>query len=364
MLRSDRMASVEQLQERLGRIAPLFRLDERRAELARLEAEAQAPDLWTDSQQAAQTLSQLSAAKTFLKQWDDLQELLGVGGLSEPELNELEAEVQVLERRALLSGEHDEQPALLTIHAGTGRLDAQDWAEMLMRMVIRYVEAGATELPEERTLGIDRRDWKVEILDISRADEAGIKRVEMEVRGTLAFGLLKSEAGVHRLVRLSPFNAKNLRQTSFALVEVIPEIEREKAPVIDERDLRIDVFRAGGHGGQGVNTTDSAVRITHIPTGITVSVQNERSQHQNKATAMTILQSRLARLKELQNAEEIAILRGEVKEGTWGNQIRSYVLQPYQMVKDHRTGWETANVQKVLDGDLKGFIEAYLSQST
>lgn len=357
------MPSLAQLQDRLSLIAPKLRLDEKRAELLRLQIIVQEPDLWSDQQRASESLARVSSLEASLKQWDDLQELLGLGELSDEEAGELEKEVALLERQALLSGEHDAQAALMTIHAGAGGLDAQDWAEMLMRMLVRYVEQGRTESAEERTLGIDRSDWKVTVLDISKADEAGIKRVELEVRGTLAFGLLKAEAGVHRLVRLSPFNAKNLRQTSFALVEVIPEIEQAHAPVINPDDLRIDVFRASGKGGQGVNTTDSAVRITHIPSGIGISVQNERSQHQNKATAMTILLSRLARLQELQNAEEIAILRGEVKEGSWGNQIRSYVMQPYQLVKDHRTGCETANIQKVLDGDLKAFIEAYLSQS-
>jgi len=358
------MPSTSTLISRLNAIQSNLQIDQLRSELTLLRAQAEAPDLWSDQEAAAQLLSQIAQSEGLLRQWDDLQELLSLEEVSEDELAQLEKEVQQLERRALLSGQYDKGNALVSIHAGTGGVDAQDWAEMLERMYLRYVEQGSTEQIEDRTLAIERKDWKVEVLDLVRGEEAGIKKVELEVRGSFAYGLLKAEAGVHRLVRLSPFNAKNLRQTSFALIQVIPEIDRSQAVQIDEKDLRIDVFRAGGHGGQGVNTTDSAVRITHIPSGIVVSVQNERSQHQNKATALTILQSRLQRLKELQDSEETAMLKGEFREGSWGNQIRSYVLQPYQLVKDHRTEYETAQVQKVLDGELGPFIEAYLTQPT
>ena len=352
--------SESELRERLAALKPNLQIDEQRQALEGLREQSHVGNLWDDPEAAAALMSQLSATENLLRQWDELEELLELG-LAPEDLQSLTADIESLEQRALLSGEHDTNNAILTIHAGTGGVDAQDWAEMLMRMFLRYVEAGGTEESQNRTLSLDRSRWKANVLDMVRGEEAGIKRVEMEISGPFAFGLLKSEAGVHRLVRISPFGAKGLRQTSFALVEVIPEVERSALAAIDEKDLRIDVYRSGGHGGQGVNTTDSAVRLTHLPTGLVVAVQNERSQHQNKATAMTILASRLARLKEMQTAEETAILRGEFKEGSWGNQIRSYVLQPYQLVKDHRTDCENANIQKVLDGDLAPFIQAYLT---
>lgn len=351
--------SEEELQERLIALKPKLNIDQQRAALESLRSRSEATDLWDDPESAAATMSELRSTEALLNQWDELEGLLGIG-LEVTDLQALVGEIEQLEQRALLSAEHDQNNAIVTVHAGTGGVDAQDWAEMLMRMFLRYVEAGMTEEMQNRTLSMDRTQWKATVVDLVRGEEAGIKRVEMEIRGPFAFGLLKSEAGVHRLVRISPFGAKGLRQTSFALVEVIPEVEKSATKAIDEKDLRIDVYRSGGHGGQGVNTTDSAVRITHIPSGLVVAVQNERSQHQNKATAMTILASRLARLKELQNAEDTAILKGEFKEGSWGNQIRSYVLQPYQLVKDHRTNQETANIQKVLDGDLAQFIQQYL----
>ena len=351
--------SEDELQERLIALKPKLNIDQQRAALESLRSRSEATDLWDDPESAAATMSELRSTEALLNQWDELEGLLGIG-LEATDLQALVGEIEQLEQRALLSAEHDQNNAIVTVHAGTGGVDAQDWAEMLMRMFLRYVEAGTTEEMQNRTLSMDRTQWKATVVDLVRGEEAGIKRVEMEIRGPFAFGLLKSEAGVHRLVRISPFGAKGLRQTSFALVEVIPEVEKSATKAIDEKDLRIDVYRSGGHGGQGVNTTDSAVRITHLPSGLVVAVQNERSQHQNKATAMTILASRLARLKELQNAEDTAILKGEFKEGSWGNQIRSYVLQPYQLVKDHRTNQETANIQKVLDGDLAQFIQQYL----
>jgi peptide chain release factor 2 len=297
-----------------------------------------------------------------VKSWDDFFELTELEAeLGESDLTQLEHDIHALELQALLSGKHDESAALLTIHAGTGGTDAQDFAQMLERMFLRFVEQGKTEAEDERVLALDRSNWQAEILEEARGEEAGIKRVVIEVRGRMAYGLLKSESGVHRLVRQSPFNAKGLRQTSFALVEVVPEVDQSNAPLVNESDLRIDIFRSGGAGGQHVNTTESAVRITHIPTGIVVAIQNERSQHQNKATAMKVLLAKLARLQELKNSEEIAMLKGEVKEGSWGNQIRSYVLHPYQLVKDHRTNAETSQTEHVLDGDLRLFIEAYLN---
>lgn len=360
------MATLSELQERFSVLRTVLKAEEKRAELASLKEKAQASTLWDDQEGAVKLLSELSSIEQLVGTLDELEAFLELSeGLSEADMAQLERDIVKLEQQALLSAEHDKASALLTIHAGTGGVDAQDFAEMLQRMYLRYIESGKTEQVEDRALSVDRSSWQADIIELTRGEEAGIKRAVIEVRGAYAYGLLKSEAGVHRLVRLSPFNAKNLRQTSFALIEVIPEVEQASGVTIDEKELRIDVFRAGGHGGQGVNTTDSAVRLTHIPTGLVVSVQNERSQHQNKATAMKILQSKLVRLQELKNAEETAILKGEFKEGSWGNQIRSYVLQPYQLVKDYRSDFETSDVSAVLDGKIQGLIEAYLkTQST
>jgi len=356
------MPDPESLRQRLAALTPKLDIPTLKAQRAALEMLETSPTLWDDQEKAASSMAELSRLRELLDRFDTLSYYLENGdSLPEGDLAELEKDLLSLERQALLSGVHDKQNAIITIHSGTGGVDAQDWAEMLERMFLRYVESGTTEPTEDRTLSVDRSGWKASLLDETRGEEAGIKKAVIHVQGAFAFGLLKSEVGVHRLVRLSPFNAKSLRQTSFALVEVLPEVEQGRGVVIDEKDLRIDIFRSGGHGGQGVNTTDSAVRITHLPTGIVVSIQNERSQHQNKATAMKILEAKLARLLELKNAEETAILKGEFKEGSWGNQIRSYVMQPYQMVKDHRTDCETSDIQGVLDGNLGPFIEAYLT---
>jgi len=244
-----------------------------------------------------------------------------------------------------LSGEYDDSDALVSIYAGAGGKDAQDWAEMLLRMIMRYSE---------------QQEWKISIIDKSEGEEVGIKSITLQIEGYLSYGLLKSENGVHRLVRLSPFNAGNTRETSFAKIDVIPLIEEDLSVEIPDEDLRIDVFRASGKGGQSVNTTDSAVRITHIPTNLVVSCQNERSQLQNKHNALKILSSKLVELKREQHVEHIQDLKGKHKEAAWGNQIRSYVLHPYQMVNDHRTGVETSQTEKVLDGDLMEFVEGYL----
>jgi peptide chain release factor 2 len=357
--------SIEELSSRCAALREPLAITEQRHRLVELEAELQSPGFWDDQERAVRLSSEKATSEKLLRQWDDVETMLSMGAeLSDSDIKQLEHDIQALERRALLSGQHDQAGAILTIHAGTGGTDAQDWAEMLERMFLRYIEKGKTEAPEERTLATDRTNWSATITERSEGEEAGIKRVTLAVQGSFVYGLFKGEAGVHRLVRLSPFNAKNLRQTSFALVEIIPEIEREQDVQINDADLEIDVFRSGGAGGQHVNTTDSAVRITHKPTGIVVVVQNERSQHQNKATALKILASKLARLQELKTAEELAMLKGEFREGTWGNQIRSYVLQPYQMVKDHRTDCETSNVQAVLDGNLREFIEAELIHQT
>lgn len=353
------------LSERLEKLAQTLKLPEKEARLATLKEAVQAEGLWDDQEKAVSLTAELSSLEELVGMVRDLQELAGMGDeLSEADTSQLTAEVEKLERQALLSGTHDSANAILTIHAGTGGTDAQDFAEMLLRMFLRFVEQGSTEQEADRVLSLPRKQWKAEILEESKGEEAGIKKASILITGQYAYGLLRSEAGVHRLVRQSPFNAKGLRQTSFALVEVIPQVEQQSGGTINESELKIDVFRSGGAGGQHVNTTDSAVRVTHLPTGIVVVVQNERSQQQNKATALKILLAKLSRLQELKNAEEIAMLRGEVKEGSWGNQIRSYVLHPYQLVKDHRTEAETSSTGDVLDGKLKLFIEAYLNLPT
>lgn len=260
------------------------------------------------------------------------------------ELDDMVRETKTL---LYLSGKYDHHDALLTFHAGTGGTDAQDWTEMLIRMMLRFCE---------------RQEWTVTILDQSFGEEAGVKSATMEVVGPMAYGLLRSEHGVHRLVRQSPFNSGQSRETSFAMIEVTPIIETGMDISVDQEDLRIDVFRAGGKGGQGVNTTDSAVRITHLPTGLVVQCQNERSQLQNKQHAMKVLLSKLAELKEREQVKELSDIKGKRTEIAWGNQIRSYVLHPYKMVKDHRTEVETSQVEKVLDGDLMMFIEGWLRQ--
>jgi len=251
-----------------------------------------------------------------------------------------------LETRVLLSGEHDQRDAVVTVHAGAGGTDSQDWAQMLERMLLRWAE---------------RHDFKVDLHDEQEGEEAGIRSATMTVHGPRAYGLLTSERGVHRLVRISPFDAQSRRHTAFSSVDVVPVMdEADTEVVVPDDDLRVDVYRSSGPGGQGVNTTDSAVRITHLPTGIVVSCQNERSQLQNRATAMTLLKAKLAELERERREAELSAVRGEQREVAWGSQIRSYVLHPYQMVKDHRTGHETGNTSAVLDGDLDAFMTAFL----
>ncbi len=258
------------------------------------------------------------------------------------EIDALTKSIGDLEVQTLLSGEYDHRDALITIRSEAGGVDAADWAEMVSRMFLRYCE---------------RHSLSVNVLETSYAEEAGIKSTTFKVSGSYAYGTLSVEQGTHRLVRISPFDSQNRRHTSFAGVEVVPVVEQSDHIEIDEKDIRVDVYRSSGPGGQGVNTTDSAVRITHIPTGIVVSCQNERSQIQNRASAMAVLQSKLLEKRNQEERAKIDALRGDTS-GSWGNQIRSYVLHPYQMVKDHRTDFETGNTQAVLDGDLDGFIEA------
>lgn len=331
------------------------------AKVAALEVEMAQPEFW-QNQSHAQTVSRaVNDLRKEIATWEELQKQLS--NLQEmAELNQKEGDAELaqelhaqfisvqkqftdLEFHLLFGKQHDEADVVLTIHAGAGGVDAQDWAEMLMRMIMRYCEL---------------KEFGVKVLDLSRGNEAGIKSVTMEVAGRFAYGYLKSENGVHRLVRQSPFNADALRQTSFALIEIMPDLGESSPIAIEDDEIRIDVYRAGGKGGQGVNTTDSAVRITHLESGIVVTCQNERSQHQNKAAAMKILKAKLTQRQLEKDQAEKLKLRGEFTSAEWGNQIRSYVLHPYKMVKDHRTDYEESDPEAVLDGKLEGFVEAYL----
>jgi peptide chain release factor 2 len=358
---SDLLARAGALRTRINEAWALLALDAVKNEIAALEAESSKPDFWADPERAKRESQKLAELKKEYEAWDgmrhSLEEVRQLLGVAEQEhdqsvLSDLSVQLDLLEKQflqlefqLLFSGDYDAKNAIVAIHAGAGGTDAQDWAEMLMRMLIRYAE---------------RKGWSVRLVDESRGGEAGIKSATFFVSGRFAYGHLKSEHGVHRLVRQSPFNADALRQTSFALVEVVPEIDEEVSIEIDPKDLRIDTFMSGGKGGQSVNTTYSAVRIVHLPTNITVSCQNERSQAQNKETAMKILKSKLLKLREEELQKEKQKLRGEFKSAEWGNQIRSYVLHPYKMVKDHRTEVETSDPDAVLNGDLDKFVEGYL----
>ena len=343
------------------RLGGIFDIEGKAAEIAALEEESLAPDFWHDPDSARRKMQRLSNLREEVTFWDDmaarvsdLRELLELATETDDEtltqdiaaeVEALEAELARQEFQLLMQGKYDERDAILAIHAGAGGTESQDWAQMLLRMYLRWAE---------------KHGYETRIVDQTEGEEAGIKSVTVEVRGRYAYGYLKAERGVHRLVRISPFDAARRRHTSFALVEVMPVIDDEIEIEINPADLRIDTFRASGAGGQHVNKTSSAVRIVHIPTGIVVTCQNERSQHQNRETAMRILRARLLELKLKEREAEQARLKGEHVDMGWGNQIRSYVLHPYQMVKDHRTGYETAKAQAVLDGDLDPFIEAYL----
>ncbi len=319
------------------------------------------PDAWSDAEAASaksQALAKLAQRITpwreLQTQLQEIQDLLDLQDDSlaeelEHQLGHAEARFADLHRELLFNGIYDDHDAVLSLHAGAGGVDAMDWTAMLLRMYLRWAED---------------KGFKTDIVDQSSGEEAGIKSVTLTIRGSYAYGRLRSEHGVHRLVRLSPFNADSLRQTSFALAEVMPVIDSPDEVTIDEKNLRVDVYRAGGHGGQSVNTTDSAVRITHIPTGIVVAIQNERSQLQNKATAMSILRAKLAQAQMEQHTETLAELRGPSKSAEWGSQIRNYVLHPYTLVKDARTKYEEHDAAGVLDGRLDGFMNAYLEAAS
>lgn len=293
--------------------------------------------------------------RAFQRRIRDALELAGLedAGLRaelESETGAIEGEVESRAFAAMLSGRYDDDDAILAIHAGAGGTDSQDWASMLERMYLRWAE---------------KSGFETEILDVTEGEEAGIKSVTIAINGKYAFGYLRSEKGVHRLVRLSPFDAAHRRHTSFALVEILPQVAMDDPEVeIDPAEIKVDVFRSSGAGGQNVQKNSTAIRITHLPTGIVVTCQNERSQSQNREFALRILRARLLEIRQAEKEEEVAVLRGEYTKAEWGSQIRSYVLHPYQMVKDHRTGFERGTAQAVLDGDLDAFMEAYLRQNS
>lgn len=314
------------------KLEKLLKIGEKRAEAAEIQAAMSRPDFWSDQNRATGQSKRLSQLEQIVSDFETVA---------------TQEDIERLQKQALLNGKWDESNAIVSVHAGAGGTEAQDWAGMLLEMFIKYAEG---------------RGYDAQVLEKSTGEEAGIKSATVKIDGLYAFGYLKAEAGVHRLVRISPFDADKARHTSFALVEVIPEIENIELE-IDEKELRIDVYRSSGKGGQSVNTTDSAVRITHLPSKIVVAVQNERSQMQNKATAMKILKAKLIKRQTEEGEAERLKLRGEHKSAEWGNQIRSYVFMPYQLVKDHRTGYEETNPQKVLGGEIQGFIEKYLEWS-
>jgi peptide chain release factor 2 len=329
-------------------------------ELAQLLVKSEKNEFWQNPESAQRVMKKIASLRKVVDEWKTLTQhvayLLELAQLQDEslrseistELNEIEIDLGRKEFDVLLSGKYDQNNALLAIHSGAGGVDAQDWTEMLERMYLRWAE---------------NKGFKVDILDVSEGEEAGIKSVTIAVEGDYAYGYLRPEKGVHRLVRLSQFDAAHRRHTSFALVEVLPEVEDDSDIEINPDDLRIDVYRSSGAGGQNVQKNATAVRITHIPTGIVVTCQNERSQTQNRENAMRVLRSRLLEIKEEQQVATLAELRGEYTKAEWGSQIRSYVLHPYQMVKDHRTEYEVGNAQGVLNGDIDGFIEAYLRSS-
>jgi peptide chain release factor 2 len=353
---------LEKILERIKKAKEALALSEIEKSIKDLEKESVKEGFWDDSKKASKTMTEIADLKKQVSEWKTLekraQDLLEIAKIAHENDHEIVDEVKMgteellkdldkSEFTMLFSGPYDKNSAIISIYAGSGGVDAQDWAEMLLRMYLKFTE---------------KQGFKPTILSISSGDEAGIKSVTIEIKGIWAYGYLKSEAGVHRLVRISPYDADKARHTSFTLVDVIPEIETEEAQ-IEDKDLKIETFKASGHGGQGVNTTDSAVRVTHIPSGLVVTCQKERSQLQNKEYALKVLASRLKQLEDKKAKKEISEIRGESVSAEWGNQIRSYVLHPYNMVKDHRTGYETSNTKIVLEGDIDGFIESFLRYS-
>ena len=354
----DYDAEIKQLQATMHTIAQVLDLDAMRAEIDDLGEQVAAPDLWDDQDNATRVTGRLSLLQGDLDRFTNLQTRLDDLALmvemaqeegdadslaeSERELRSISKAVESLEIRTLLSGEYDAREALVTIRAGAGGVDAADFAEQLMRMYVRWAE---------------RNKYPVEVFETSYAEEAGMKSATFAVHAPYAYGTLSVEAGTHRLVRISPFDNQGRRQTSFAAVEVVPVLEQTDDIEIAEEEIKVDVFRSGGPGGQSVNTTDSAVRLTHLPTGVVVSCQNEKSQLQNKASAMVVLKAKLLAMKKAEEEAHLKDLKGDV-QASWGDQMRNYVLNPYQIVKDLRTGHEVGNPQAVFDGEIDGFLEA------
>jgi len=351
---------VDQLKNEIEAAMKRLNLDAKVKELNVIDSELAEPEVWNNPAHAQEASKQAAALRTIIEPWQtlagqvsDIKELMALGDDSlryefEMQLSALEQEFGARKKDLLLAGEFDDHNAIVRITAGVGGTDAQDWAEMLERMYLRWAERS----------GMDAKN-----VARSAGEEAGIKTSVIEIVGPYAYGKLRSEHGVHRLVRLSPFNSDNLRQTSFALVEVLPQIDAPDEVELEDKDLKIDVYRAGGHGGQSVNTTDSAVRVTHLPTNTVVAIQNERSQLQNKETALKILRSKLAQLKLEQHAERLSDLQAG-ESANWGSQIRNYVLHPYTLVKDTRTKYEEKDAGKVLDGKLDEFMTSYLESVT
>ncbi len=353
----DLVDRVTNVKSKISELVQHVDLDAQKSLLAKAQAESENPSLWNEPEKAQKLMKKINDLQSEISSWmqliqktDDVMELAEMDDEHmrdelETEIEEIEAECDKKEISTLLSGKYDRGNAIIAIHAGAGGTEAHDWASMLQRMYLRWIES---------------HGYQGDIVDFTPGEEAGTKTITISVTGQFAYGYLKSEKGTHRLVRLSPFDAAHRRHTSFAMVEVLPEAEDDDSIEIPEQDIRIDVYKSSGAGGQNVQKNSTAVRLLHIPTGIIVTCQNERSQTQNRENAMKVLKSRLLDIKHQEQEKELAELRGEYVKAEWGSQIRSYVLHPYQMVKDHRTEYEVGNAQAVLDGDLDGFMQAYL----
>ena len=358
MIMQELEKKLENLKGEFLKTYEKLEITEKLKRVAELELEVAEPDIWKNVEEATEKNQELARLSEETQPWElmrtqieDLGELIQISddemeGEFDEQISAMETQLAELKKALRFQGTYDGKDAIVRITSGAGGTEAMDWAGMLERMYLRFFE---------------KKGWKATCIERVTGEEAGIKTAVYEVSGSNAYGWLKSEHGVHRLVRLSPFNANNLRQTSFALVEILPVIKADTEVMIDEKDLRIDVYHSGGHGGQGVNTTDSAVRITHLPTNTVVAIQDERSQHHNKEKAMEILRGKLVQMQLEQHAENLSELRAGESAG-WGQQIRNYVLQPYKLVKDTRTGYEETDPNKVLDGEIEGFIDAFLEQ--